>query len=648
MSNYPVFIFLNLLLTIFHASGQDPPYIGHFCGNRANFTRNSTYFSNLKSLLSTLSSPNASYATGFHSATVGSGSDTVTGLFLCRGDIIPEICSDNALYAADDALTRCPDQKEATIWYNPCTLRYSDRNILSTLATSPGVLLTNTNNVTADLRDRLGEVLNSTMNEAAMIAVNSSRKFGLRRADFTPSKRFYGLVQCTPDLTSDECNVCLRRAIDGLPREQVGGRNLLPSCNVRYELYPFYSETLAPPPPPPISDTASRNTPLAQPQSRRYRNSTSLIIAIVVPIVFALLLFVAVQFYFLKRSKRSYDGSASDDGSLQFDFKTIEAATNKFSDSNRLGQGGFGDVYEGMLPNGTEVAVKRLSKSSEQGVDEFKNEATLVAKLQHRNLVRLLGFCVEGEEKILVYEFVPNKSLDYFLFDPSKRSELSWKTRHKIIGGIARGVLYLHQDSRLRIIHRDLKASNILLDADMNPKIADFGMARIFGMDQTQSNTSRIVGTFGYMSPEYAMHGQFSMKSDVYSFGIIVLEIITGKRNNNFNQTDGDSDLASYSWRIWKEGVAEELADPAIRESCEKDEVIRCIHIGLLCVQEDPADRPTMGTIVMMLCSRTMSLPDPHQPGYSFPNQDESETTNAVYVSESNIDDSSITITLPR
>lgn len=314
MSNYSIFIFLNLLLTIFHASGQDPPYIGHFCGNRANFTKNSTYYSNLKSLLSTLSSPNASYATGFLSATVGRGSDTVTGLFLCRGDIIPEICGDNALYAVDDAFNHCPDQKEATIWYNPCTLRYSDRNILSTVATSPGVLLTNTNNVTADLRDRLRDVLNSTMNEAARIAVNSSRKFALRRADFTPSKRFYGLVQCTPDLTSDECNVCLRRAIDGLPREQVGGRNLLPSCNVRYELYPFYSETLAPPPPPPISDTASRQSPSGQRQSRSYRNSTLLIVAIVVPIGIVLLFFLAVQYYFLKRSKKSYDSSASDHG----------------------------------------------------------------------------------------------------------------------------------------------------------------------------------------------------------------------------------------------------------------------------------------------------------------------------------------------
>lgn len=318
MSDYSSFIFFHLLIIIFHTSGQDPPYIGHFCGNRGNFTRNSTYYSNLRSLLSALSRPNASYTTGFLSATVGTGSDTVTGLFLCRGDIIPEICGDNALYAVDDALTRCPDQKEATIWYNPCTLRYSDRNILSTLATSPGVLLTNTNNVTAELRDRLRDVLNSTMDDAARTAVNSSRKFALKKTDFTPTKRFYGLVQCTPDLTSDECNVCLRRAIDGLPREQVGGRNLLPSCNVRYELYPFYSETLAPPPPPPNSSSVFRQPPPANPQPRVYKNSTLMIVAIVVPIAVGLLLFAALQFYFVKRLNKSYDTSASNDGNKSF------------------------------------------------------------------------------------------------------------------------------------------------------------------------------------------------------------------------------------------------------------------------------------------------------------------------------------------
>lgn len=216
--------------------------------------------------------------------------------------------------------------------------------------------------------------------------------------------------------------------------------------------------------------------------------------------------------------------------SLQYDFSTIEAATNYFSMENKIGVGGFGDVYKGVLGNGQEIAVKRLSRRSSQGAQEFKNEVVLVAKLQHRNLVRLLGFCLEREEKILIYEFVSNKSLDYFLFDMKKQTTLDWSVRDKIIKGIVRGLIYLHEDSRPRIIHRDLKASNILLDKDMNPKISDFGMARIFGVDQIEGSTNIIVGTYGYMSPEYAMHGQFSVKSDVFSFGVLLLEIISGKK----------------------------------------------------------------------------------------------------------------------
>ncbi|XP_047336088.1 G-type lectin S-receptor-like serine/threonine-protein kinase RKS1 [Impatiens glandulifera] len=217
-----------------------------------------------------------------------------------------------------------------------------------------------------------------------------------------------------------------------------------------------------------------------------------------------------------------------------FELSTIVAATNNFSISNKLGEGGFGTVYKGCLKDGMEIAAKRLAKSSDQGVEEFKNEVSLIAKLQHKNLVRLLGCCVEQDEKVLIYEYLPNKGLDLFIFDEEKGFQLNWENRFNIILGIAKGMIYLHQDSRLRIIHRDLKASNVLLDADLNPKISDFGMARIFGGDQMEVNTKRIVGTLGYMSPEYAMGGLYSIKSDVFSFGVLLLEVICGRKNNSY------------------------------------------------------------------------------------------------------------------
>ncbi|TYI95954.1 hypothetical protein E1A91_D01G035300v1 [Gossypium mustelinum] len=303
-----------------------------------------------------------------------------------------------------------------------------------------------------------------------------------------------------------------------------------------------------------------------------------------------------------------------------FNFEELATATNNFHPQEKLGQGGFGPVYKGTLDDGKEIAVKRLSKASGQGLEEFMNEVVVISKLQHRNLVKLFGCCVEAEEKMLVYEFMPNKSLDSFLFDPVKQKLLYWRKRFNIIEGISRGLLYLHRDSRLKIIHRDLKASNVLLDQKLNPKISDFGIARIFGGDENQASTKRVVGTYGYMSPEYTMHG----------YGVLLLEIVGGRRNTSFYNKDdlsllGYTNFLFYSraWKLWREGDICGIVDKVILESetysknGNEKEIWRCIHLGLLCVQEFAKDRPTMPTIASMLNNEISDLNTPKQPAFT-------------------------------
>ncbi|CAH8389081.1 unnamed protein product [Eruca vesicaria subsp. sativa] len=307
-----------------------------------------------------------------------------------------------------------------------------------------------------------------------------------------------------------------------------------------------------------------------------------------------------------------------------FEMRTIQTATDNFSISNKLGQGGFGTVYKGKLQDGKEIAIKRLSSSSGEGTEEFMNELKLISKLQHRNLVRLLGYCIEGEEKLLVYEFMVNKSLDTFLFDLKKKLELDWPKRFNIIQGIARGLVYLHRDSFLRVVHRDLKASNILLDEKMNPKISDFGLARMFQGTQNQDNTGRVFGTLGYMSPEYAWTGTFSEKSDIYSFGVLMLEIITGKEISCFSYGKENKNLLAHAWESWSETGGVELLDQDIAdyESDSVEAVMRCVQISLLCVQHQAMDRPNIKQVVTMLTS-TMDLPKPKQPMFVLDTSDE-------------------------
>ncbi|XP_073149388.1 G-type lectin S-receptor-like serine/threonine-protein kinase At4g03230 [Henckelia pumila] len=295
----------------------------------------------------------------------------------------------------------------------------------------------------------------------------------------------------------------------------------------------------------------------------------------------------------------------------------ILSATDKFSDANKLGRGGFGPVYKGKFPGGQEMEVKRLSICSGQGVKELQNEVVLISKLQHRNLVRLLGYSLNKHEKILLYEYMPNRSLDAFIFDEENRLLLDSKKRFEIILGIARGLLYLHQDSRLRVIHKDLKTSNILCNENMNPKISDFGLARIVEGTGAEASTNNVVGTLGYMSPEYALEGKFSTKSNVFSFGVVLLEIFSGKENTGFYNPEQVLNLLRHAWTLWTENKALDLTDPTLVETCDESQVIECVNIGLLCIQEDPGERPTMSNVVVLLDSETSSpLPTPTQPAF--------------------------------
>lgn len=312
------------------------------------------------------------------------------------------------------------------------------------------------------------------------------------------------------------------------------------------------------------------------------------------------------------------DVSAEDGGEdrgIFFDLQELEIATDSFSEKNRLGHGGFGPVYKGSMPCGEEIAVKKLSLNSRQGSREFMNEVKLLLRIQHKNLVSLLGCCFHGPEKMLVYEYLPNRSLDYFLFDKINPGLLDWSNRWRIIIGVARGLLYLHEEAPVRIIHRDIKASNILLDNDLNPKISDFGLARLFPGDGTHTNTFRISGTYGYMAPEYALHGLLSVKSDVFSFGVLVLEIVSGRKNQNHRLGPEMADLLSYTWKMYQEGKILELVDQSLAGVYNRDEAATCFIIGLLCCQQITSNRPDMNMVHQMLSSDSFDMPKPGRPG---------------------------------
>ncbi|KAG7657371.1 Malectin domain [Arabidopsis suecica] len=284
-----------------------------------------------------------------------------------------------------------------------------------------------------------------------------------------------------------------------------------------------------------------------------------------------------------------------------FTLKQIKRATNNFDPENKIGEGGFGPVYKGVLADGMTIAVKQLSSKSKQGNREFVTEIGMISALQHPNLVKLYGCCIEGKELLLVYEYLENNSLARALFGTEKqRLHLDWSTRNKVCIGIAKGLAYLHEESRLKIVHRDIKATNVLLDLSLNAKISDFGLAKLDEEENTHIST-RIAGTIGYMAPEYAMRGYLTDKADVYSFGVVCLEIVSGKSNTNYRPKEEFIYLLDWAYVLQEQGSLLELVDPDLGTSFSKKEAMRMLNIALLCTNPSPTLRPPMSSVVSML-----------------------------------------------
>lgn len=334
---------------------------------------------------------------------------------------------------------------------------------------------------------------------------------------------------------------------------------------------------------------------------------------LVIGIIFAALGFV-VFLMFVAWKKRYFICKNANEADLRgletvsFSLRQIQAATSNFSPSNKIGEGGFGPVFKGELPDGTVIAVKQLSAKSNQGNHEFVNEIGMISALQHPNLVKLYGCCIEGNQLLLVYEFMENNSLARALYGPEEyQLNLDWSTRHKICVGIAKGLVYLHEDSILKIVHRDIKATNVLLDIGLNPKISDFGLAKLDEKGNTHIST-RIAGTIGYMAPEYATRGYLTEKADVYSFGIVTLEIVTGKCVSSY-MNEEQYHLLDLAHIAKERGDLLSLVDKRLGNEFTEDEALGMIRVAILCSHSSPVHRPSMSSVVKML-NGEVSIPD--------------------------------------
>ncbi|KAK9113692.1 hypothetical protein Syun_020489 [Stephania yunnanensis] len=537
---------------------------------------------------------------GHGTTEVGEGPNSVYGLVQCFKDLSSIDCR---LCFAEirSVLPKCYPNIGGRIFLDGCFGRYENYSFFDQAMDSKDSNVCSSGRKSSN-PDKFNEVLKMVISN---VSVEAQRSGGFAVGSGSSSLvTVFALAQCWQDLDKRLCNACLQNAASSIMSCSPGveGRSLKAGCYMRYSTRVFWN----------LNQTAVHSS----------GKSNSLWI-IICSALGGFLLIVAVVIWIVKAyMRRTYCDSLQDlfgsglsaaisQSNLNFKYNDLKRATKRFDASNKVGQGSCGAVFKGILHDGREVAVKRLVLNTRQWIDQFFNEVDLINRVRHKNLVKLLGCSADGPESLLVYEYYANKSLDLFIFDVNKAKLLDWQRRLEIIHGVAEGLSYLHEESEIRIIHRDIKASNVLLDDKFKPKITDFGLARSIAEDQTHLSTG-IAGTLGYMAPEYIVHGHLTEKADVYSFGMLTLEIVTGQRCSSVGTQPGQFFLSKI-WSHYKAGTVDQIIDRSCYREESKDEILHVVNVALLCTQATAGYRPSMSKVVELLRS-SKTKEDLYQP----------------------------------
>ncbi|XP_054795644.1 cysteine-rich receptor-like protein kinase 2 [Prosopis cineraria] len=596
------FIFWSCFCCSFDGVVSDPQtlFLNRGC-SQYNVSNLASFNDNLNATFRGLRDKVARQRAFFATVKQAHGASPVYALFLCRNYLSPADCAACFDVAATQIRNCSAGANGARIVYDGCFLRYESSSFYDQ-TTQPG-------NGMACGKQTSGDktTFDSTVEKVLMnLQTATPRIPGFFAATKTQvpnnGPTIYAVAQCVDSVTESGCLDCLKVGNNNLQMclPTLEGRAFDAGCFMRYSTSSFF----------PDNQTIGDFTPFLTQGSSKKRAIIGGVVGGVAFLLIVLAVFLLIKQSMRPKTKRvprgDILGATELKGPVNYRYKDLKIATKNFSEQNKLGEGGFGDVYKGTLKNGKIVAVKRLALGNHKRIGEdFESEVKLISNVHHRNLVRLLGCCSNGQEKILVYEYMKNNSLDKFLFGQNKGS-LNWKQRYEIILGTAKGLAYLHEEFYVCIIHRDIKSNNILLDDHLQPRISDFGLARLLPTDQSHLST-KFAGTLGYTAPEYAIHGQLSEKVDTYSYGVVVLEIISGQKSSEL-KVDPDVEgefLLQQAWKLYEKGMHLKLVDNTLDPNdYDPEEVKKIIEIGLLCTQASPVIRPTMSEVVLLLKSK--------------------------------------------